>query len=118
MNVYKIRVTGAVLETSNATRRVNVDGQVLTFGTVPVYIRAAALPPEIADDPCLRIEEVQSAPPGVEVTKLKAERVQDPEADVAAEPVDKLKAERVQEPEAIVASAASSAPASSGKRRC
>ena|SRR5690349_3322776 len=113
MNVYKIRVTGAVLETANATRRVNVAGQVLTFGTVPVYIRAAALPPEIADDPCLRIEEVQSAPPGVEVTKLKAERVQDPEAD---EPVDKLKAERVQEPEAIVASAAS--PASSGKKRC
>lgn len=84
MNVYKIRVTGAVLETSNATRRVIVDGQVLTFGREPVYIRAAALPPELTDDPCLRIEEVQSAPPGVSVTKLKAERVQEPEAAVVA----------------------------------
>ena len=111
MNVYKIRVTGAVLETANATRRVVVDGQVLTFGREPVYIRAAALPTEIADDPCLRIEEVQSAPPGVSVTKLKAERVQEPEADAAT----KLKAERVQEPEAAVASAA---PASPGKKRC
>jgi hypothetical protein len=86
MNVYKIRVTGAVLETSNATRRVNVNGQVLTFGREPVYIRAAELPSELADDPCLRIEEVQFAPPGAEVIKLKAERVQEPEAVVASPP--------------------------------
>lgn len=86
MKVYEIRVTGAVLETSNATRRVNVDGQVLTFGREPVYIRAAELPSELAGDPCLRIEEVQSAPLGVEVTELKAERVQNPEAAVAPSP--------------------------------
>jgi hypothetical protein len=78
MNVYKIRVTGSVLDTVNATRNVTVDGQVLTFGLEPVYIRAAELPPEITGDPYLRFEEVQSAPPGVPVTKLKAERVQDP----------------------------------------
>ena len=49
--IYKIRVTGEVLETANATRRVNVDGQVLTFGLEPVYVRAAELPPQLADDP-------------------------------------------------------------------
>jgi hypothetical protein len=86
MKVYKIRVTGAVLETSHATRRVTVDGQVLTFGREPVYLRAAALPPEIAGDPYLRIEEVQSAPPGEAVTRLKAERIQEPEAAAAAPP--------------------------------
>lgn len=84
MNVYKIRVTGSVLDTVNATRRVNVDGQVLTFGREPVYIQAAKLPLVLTEDRCLRIEEVQSAPPGVAVTKLKAERVQDPEAAMAA----------------------------------
>ncbi len=100
MNVYKIRVTGAVLETSHATRRARVDGQVMTFGREPVYIRADELPAELADDPCLHIEKVDSAPPGVAVTRLKAERVQEPEAAVA---VDRLKAERVQEPEAAAA---------------
>jgi hypothetical protein len=83
MKLFKITVTGAVLDTANATRRVNVDGQVLTFGREPVYVRAAELPRVLTDDPHLRIEEVQSAPPGVAVTKLKAERVQEPEADVA-----------------------------------
>lgn len=86
MNVYKIRVTGAVLNTVNATRSVTVDGQVLTFGLEPVYIRAAELPPVLTGDPHLRIEEVQSAPPGVPVTKLKAERVQDPATAVAESP--------------------------------
>jgi hypothetical protein len=37
--MYKIRVTAEVLETVHATRRVNVDGRVLTFG------RGAGLPP-------------------------------------------------------------------------
>ena len=77
--IYKIRVTGEVLETANATRRVNVDGQVLTFGLEPVYVRAAELPPQLADDTHLRIETVDSAPPDMEVIELlKPERVQDP----------------------------------------
>jgi hypothetical protein len=107
MNVYKIRVTGAVLETSHATRRARVDGQVMTFGREPVYIRADELPAELADDPCLHIEKVESAPPGVAVTRLKAERVQEPEAAA----VNRLKAERVQEPEAAAA-------VTTGKKRC
>ena len=80
MNVYEIRVTGAALETSNAIRRITVDGQVLTFGREPVYVRAAELPPQLADDRYLRIETVDSAPPDVEVIELlKPERVQEPE---------------------------------------
>ena len=78
--VYKIRVTGDVLETANAMRRVEVYGQVLTFGREPVYVRAAELPPQLADDPKLRIEKVDSAPPDMEVIELlKPERVQEPE---------------------------------------
>ena len=80
MKIYKIRVTGDVLETANATRRVEVYGQVLTFGREPVYVRAAELPPQLADDPKLRIEKVDSAPPDMEVIELlKPERVQEPE---------------------------------------
>ena len=80
MTIYKIRVTGDVLETANATRRVEVYGQVLTFGREPVYVRAAELPPQIADDRHLRIEKVDSAPPDMEVIELlKPERVQEPE---------------------------------------
>jgi hypothetical protein len=45
MKIYKIRVTAEVLDTANATRRVDVDGQVLTFGREPVYVRAAELIP-------------------------------------------------------------------------
>lgn len=79
-NVYKIRVTGDVLDTATATRRVDVAGQVLTFGREPIYVRAAELPPQLADDPKLRIEKVDSAPPDMEVIELlKAERVQEPE---------------------------------------
>jgi hypothetical protein len=83
MKLYKITVTGAVLDTVNATRTVTVDDQVLTFGREPVYVRAAELPPVLTEDPHLRIDEVQSAPPATAVTKLKAERVQEPEADLA-----------------------------------
>ena len=98
MKIYKIRVTGEVLETANATRRVSVDGQVLTFGREPVYVRAAKLPPQLVDDSKLRIEAVDSVPAGVEVLGLKAERVQDP-APVEELPGDEadLKAERVQD---------------------
>lgn len=78
MKIYKIRVTAEVLETANATRRVDVDGQVLTFGREPVYVRAVELPPQLADDRYLRVETVDSAPPDVEVIEfLKPERIQD-----------------------------------------
>jgi hypothetical protein len=77
--IYKIRITGEVLETANATRRVNVDGQVLTFGREPVYVRADELPAQLADDRMLRIEAVDTVPPGVVVINLKPERVQEPE---------------------------------------
>jgi hypothetical protein len=102
MKIYKIRVTGEVLSTSTATRRCIVAGHVLTFGREPVYLRAAQLPPELADDRHLRIEAVDTAPPGAEVIRLKAERVEEPEAAdaVPGEADNKLKAERVEEPEA------------------
>lgn len=100
MKIYKIRVTGEVLETANATRRANVDGEVLTFGREPVYVRAAELPPQLADDRCLHIETVDSAPSVVVVIDLKSERVQVQEPTVAADEVIDLKSERVQEPTA------------------
>jgi hypothetical protein len=109
MKTYKIRVTGDVLETAAATRRVNVSGQVLTFGREPVYLRADELPSEIADDLHLRVEALPAdtaLPPGSEVINLKSERLQEPEADPI--PVDpditsgeepNLKSERLQDPE-------------------
>jgi len=106
MKTYKIRVTGDVLSTSTATRRCVVAGHVLTFGREPVYLRAAKLPPELADDRHLRIETVDTAPSGVPVINLKAERVEEesvapPTAEAAIEPdggpVTDLKAERVEE---------------------
>ena len=96
MKTYKIRVTGEVLETVNATRRVNLGGEVLTFGSEPVYVRAAELPVQLGDDRYLRIEAVDSAPSGVEVIDLKSERVQEPTA-ASDEEID-LKSERVQDP--------------------
>ena len=77
MKIYKLRVTAEVLETVNATRRVIVDGQVLTFGREPVYIQTDELPLQLADDRYLMIEAVDSAPSGSEVIDLKAERVQE-----------------------------------------
>ena len=101
MKIYKIRVTGEVLSTSTATRRCVVAGNVLTFGREPVYLRAAKLPPELANDNCLRIEPVDSAPPGVEVLKLKAERVEQPaDDDTPLDEEARLKAERVEQPAA------------------
>jgi hypothetical protein len=98
MKIYKIRVTGEVLETVNATRRADVYGEVLTFGREPVYVRAAELPPQLADDRYLHIEAVDSAPSVVVVIDLKSERVQEPTA-ASDEEID-LKSERVQEPTA------------------
>jgi hypothetical protein len=109
MKTYKIRVTGDVLETVAATRRVNVSGQVLTFGREAVYLLADELPSQLADDRHLRIEVLPSdaaVPPGSAVIDLKSERVQEPEADILPEPPPDnetdLKSERVQEPEADV----------------
>ena len=111
MKTYKIRVTGDVLETAAATRRVNVSGQVLTFGREAVYLRAAELPSQLADDRHLRVEVLPAdttVPPGSEVIDLKSERLQEPEADIAPPPdgssgeeID-LKSERLQEPGATV----------------
>jgi hypothetical protein len=109
MKTYKIRVTGDVLETAAATRRINVSGQVLTFGREAVYLRADELPSQLADDRHLRVEVLPAdtaVPPGSAVIDLKSERLQEPEADILPEPppgdeID-LKSERVQEPEADV----------------
>jgi hypothetical protein len=98
MKIYKIRVTREVLETVNATRRADVYGEVLTFGREPVYVRAAELPPQLADDRYLHIETVDSAPSVVVVIDLKSERVQEP--TVASDEELDLKSERVQEPTA------------------
>ena len=102
MKTYKIRVTGDVLETAAATRRVNVSGRVLTFGREAVYLRADELPSELADDRHLRIEVLPSdaaVPPGSAVIDLKSERVQEPVA-ASDEELD-LKSERVQDPESM-----------------
>lgn len=109
MKTYKIRVTGDVLETAAATRRVNVSGRVLTFGREAVYLRAHELPSELADDRHLRVEVLPAGaamPEGSAVIDLKSERLQEPEADILPEPppgdeID-LKSERLQEPGATV----------------
>jgi hypothetical protein len=74
--IYKIRVTGEVLETATATRQHNVDGQVLTFGRDPIYLQADKLPQKLTADPYLEINPVDTVPPGNDVIDLKAERVQ------------------------------------------
>jgi hypothetical protein len=103
MKIYKIRVTREVLDTVNATRRADVYGEVLTFGREPVYVRIAALPPQLGDDRYLRIEAVDSAPLGVEVIDLKSERLQEPAAEAFPGDETDLKSERVQEPTAAAA---------------
>jgi hypothetical protein len=125
MKIYKIRVTGEVLETAAATRRCIVDGLVLTFGREPLYVRAFELPAELATDPYLNIEAVESAPSGTPVIDLKSERVEEPTSDLASAasvlPDDDtdLKSERVQKPAAAAAPAAPEPvlAAPSGKKR-
>jgi hypothetical protein len=59
-------------------------------GCEPVYVRAAELPSQLADDTHLRIETVDSAPPEMEVIELlKPERVQDPTGASVAPPTRK-----------------------------
>jgi hypothetical protein len=115
MSMYKIRVTAEVLETVNATRRVNVDGRVLTFGREPVYLQADELPPQLVDDRYLMIEAVDSAPSGAEVIDLKAERVQ--EESVAPGDESDLELESVQEEVLAPAAAAAPVSASSSRKR-
>jgi hypothetical protein len=94
--IYKVRVTGAVLETATATRQYKVGDDVLTFGRDPIYLRAEKLPHKLMSDPYLRIDTVETPPSDVVIIDLKAERVQ---FESAGEPGDEtnLKAERVQE---------------------
>jgi len=96
--IYKIRATGAVLETTTATRRCKVNARVLTFGREPVYVEATNLPDALTTDPYLQIDTVETMPPGVIVIDLKSERVQE---ELAPAPDDddtpELKSERVQE---------------------
>jgi len=98
--IFKVRVTGAVLETVTATRQYKIGDDVLTFGRDPIYLRAEKLPHKLTSDPYLRIDTVETAPSDVVIIDLKAERVQF-ESTVApgSEPGDStdLKAERVQE---------------------
>ena len=128
MKLYKIRVTGDVLETAAATRRVNVDGLVLTFGREPVYVQADELPQQLASDPYLRIEAVESTPLGADVIDLKSERVQEPTADSPELPspaadglpgdVDTdLKSERVQKPAASPSPGPAATPAPTIRKR-
>ena len=58
-NIYKIRVTGDVLETATATRQYKVGDDVLTFGRDPIYLRAEKLPHKLMSDPYLRIDAVE-----------------------------------------------------------
>jgi hypothetical protein len=89
--IFKVRVTGAVLETATATRQYKVGDDVLTFGRDPIYLRAEKLPQKLMSDPYLRIDTVETTPPDVVIIDLKAERVQFESAETD------LKAERVQE---------------------
>jgi hypothetical protein len=77
MKTYKVRTTGAVLDTAAATRQLKVEGVIRTFGREPVYLQAEELPAKLASDPYLEITAVDTAPPDVIVIDLKAERVQE-----------------------------------------
>ncbi len=93
--IYKIRVTGDVLATTNGTRRCTVNARVLTFGREPVYIESTSLPESLLNDSNLLVETVEVIPPGAIVADLKSERVQDGFA--AGDVVPELKSERVQD---------------------
>jgi hypothetical protein len=83
---WKIRPSKDVLATSSGTRRrsFDVDGtrHTLEFGKEPVYLDF--LPEEISLDPHLQVKEVtaeEMASAGGVLSRLKAERVQDAEAE-------------------------------------
>ena len=95
--IYKVRVTGEVLDTATGTRQYNVEGRLLTFGRDPIYLRADKLPKKLTADPYLKIDAVETAPPDIVVIDLKSERVQEPEAAAVDPGIETdLKSERVQ----------------------
>ncbi len=101
--VFKIRIRRPeiILDTPAGTRRYTIHGQVLTFGREPVYLQAAQLPPELANDAYLDVEPVEAMPPGTEVLHLKAERIEQPANDnTGSDEESRLKAERVEQPAA------------------
>jgi len=129
---WKVRPTQEVLGDGAGTRRrsFDVDGthHTIEFGKEPVYLDV--LPPEIEQDPHLLTKEVteeEMVATGGVLTRLKAERVQDPMAPIAAsdlepEPIDPepdpdLKAERIQEEAVAPEPAIAASTASPGKPR-
>lgn len=74
-------VSGSALttqaDTNTGTRRCKIHGLVLTLVREPIYLEATTLPPHISNDPYIEVEVVETAPPGVEVTRLKAERAEE-----------------------------------------
>jgi hypothetical protein len=77
MKTYKVRTTGAVLDTAAGTRHLKIEGTIRAFGREPIYIQSENLPEKLASDPYLEITAVDAAPPDVLVIDLKAERVQE-----------------------------------------
>jgi hypothetical protein len=77
MKTYKVRTTGAVLDTEAGTRQLKIEGTIRTFGREPIYLQAEKLPEKLTSDPYLEITLVDTAPPDVIVIDLKAERVQE-----------------------------------------
>jgi hypothetical protein len=92
--LFEIKAGAGVVTTSGARRR-KVYGQTLIFTAAPVYLECDELPDVLATDKHLRVKEVDAAPEGAPIIRLKAERVQEDSTDPG--PITNLKAERVQE---------------------
>ena len=105
--IYKIRVTGEVLETPAATRRCKVEDEILTFGREAIYIEVDELPAQLSTDLYLRIDLVEAdcvpagarviskkrRPPGPDdIITLRSERVERDDADIHIH----LRSERVE----------------------
>jgi hypothetical protein len=111
MRTFRIRATGDVLNTAHATRKHQLDGEVLvTFGREAVYIEADELPSELINDNYLRIDTVDAAHrpdihPGQaadagDTPELKSSWVQEPTEANDPGAVAELKSSWVQEPSA------------------
>ena len=103
--IYKIRVTGEVLETPAATRRCKVEDEILTFSREPIYIEIDELPVDLSTDLYLRIDLVDCPPAGArviskkrrppgpdEIITLRSERVERDDTDIEI----RLRSERVE----------------------
>jgi hypothetical protein len=105
--IYKIRVTGEVLDTPAATRRCKVEDEILTFGREAIYIEVDELPAQLSTDLYLRIDLVDAdcvpagaqviskkrRPPGPdEILTLRSERVENDDPDIEI----RLRSERVE----------------------